>query len=54
MTLESEGTRRLTIVCGVIGAIAWIVFIGKVSNGFSDWLNRFSLLLPLFWLLLAY
>jgi hypothetical protein len=46
VTLESEGMRRLAIVCGVIGAITWLVFIGKVSNGFSE-------VQPVGWLILV-
>jgi hypothetical protein len=36
MTFESEGLRRLAIVCAVVAPLTWLVYIGKVSNGFAQ------------------
>lgn len=36
MHRPSEGMRRLGIVFGVVGALAWIIYVAVVSEGFSQ------------------
>jgi cytosine/uracil/thiamine/allantoin permease len=36
MTFESEGMRRLAIVCGVIAAVGWLIFwLISIAIGFT-------------------
>ncbi len=36
MHRPSEGMRRLGLVVGVVGAVAWVIFVAVVSKGFSQ------------------